>query len=112
MSMGTQTKTKAKVRPTGNRLLVKRSEAKDKTKGGIILPDTSKEKPRLGTVLEAGPGVPNERTGAMVPPEAQPGNKIIFSSYAGTEIKIEGEEFLIIESGDVLAIIEDDSDIG
>lgn len=112
MSTGTQTQTKKKVRPTGNRLLVKRDEAKDKTKGGIILPDTSKEKPRLGSVLEAGPGIPNERTGAMVPPEAKPGNKIIFSSYAGTEIKIDGEEFLIIDSGDVLAIIEGATDVG
>lgn len=109
MSTDTKEKPKAKtrIRPVARRLLVRRDAAADKTAGGIVLPDVGKEKPRMGTVLEAGPGSVSEVTGKTILPVAKTNDRIVFSSYAGTEVKIDGEEFLIIESDDVLAVIED-----
>ena len=104
------TKTQ-KVRPTGSRLLVKRDEAKNTTKGGIVLPEIGKEKPRIGKVVASGPGTINEHTGKLTPPEAKENDRVVFSSYAGTEIKIESEPYLIIEASDVLAIIAGDGDL-
>jgi len=94
-----------KVRPLGDRILVQRLEAEEKTKGGIVLPDTAKEKPKEGKVVSVGRGRITDE-GKTVPLNVKEGDKILFSSYAGTDIKIEGEEYLILREEDVLGIIE------
>lgn len=94
-----------KVRPLGDRLLVQRLEAEDKTKGGIVLPDTAKEKPKEGKVISIGKGRTTEE-GKTIPLSIKEGDKILFSSYAGTDIKIEGEEYMILKEEDILGIIE------
>ena len=93
------------IKPLNDRILVKRLEAEEKTKGGIVLPDTAKEKPKEGEVIAVGPGKLLEN-GKRQPLELKKGNKIIFESYAGTEIKIEGKEYLLLKEDDVLGIIE------
>lgn len=92
------------ITPLGDRILVKPLEAEEKTKGGIILPDTAKEKPQEGRVVAVGKGKVLE-DGKVQPLEVKPGDRILYGKYAGTEIKIEGEEHLIIREEDVLAII-------
>lgn len=94
-----------KVKPLGDRVLVKQLEAEEKSKGGIIIPDTAKEKPKEGTVKAAGKGKVLE-DGKIQPLSVQSGDRILFSSYAGTEVKIEGEEYIIMKEEDILAIIE------
>jgi len=94
-----------KVRPLGDRILVKRIEAEEKTKGGIVLPDTAKEKPKEGKVVAVGRGKTLD-SGELSPLAVKDGDRIIFSSYAGTEVKIDGEEYLIMKEDDVLAIVE------
>jgi len=94
-----------KVRPLHDRLIVKRLEEEDKTKGGIIIPDTAKEKPVEGKVIAVGDGRIKE-DGTKIPMEAKKGDRILFAKYAGTEVKIDGEEHLIMKEDDVLAIIE------
>lgn len=99
-----KTKT-ATITPLGDRLLVKRLEADDKTAGGIILPDSAKEKPREGTVIAAGPGKlldDGERAKMTVKKK----DHVLFSSYAGSEVKIDGEEYVILTEDEVLAIID------
>jgi chaperonin GroES len=95
-----------KVKPLGDRVLVKRLEAEKQTKGGIIIPDTAKEKPREGKVISVGDGKVDDN-GKRIPLAVKANDKVLFSSYAGTDIKIEGEEFLIMKEEDVLAIIVD-----
>ena len=94
-----------KVRPLHDRLIVKRSEEEKKTKGGIIIPDTAKEKPIEGKVIAVGKGRIN-KDGTKIPMEVEKGDRILFAKYAGTEVKIDGEEHLIMKEDDVLAIIE------
>lgn len=94
-----------KVRPLGDRMLVQRLEAEEKTKGGIVIPDTAKEKPKEGKVVSVGKGRITDE-GKTIPLNVKEGDRILFSSYAGTDIKIEGEEYLILREEDVLAIIE------
>jgi chaperonin GroES len=94
-----------KVRPLHDRLIVKRLEEEEKTKGGIIIPDTAKEKPIEGKVIAVGEGKIKE-DGTQIPMEVKKGDRILFAKYAGTEIKIDGEEHLIMKEDDVLAIIE------
>jgi chaperonin GroES len=94
-----------KIRPLGDRLLVQRIEEEDKSAGGIIIPDSAKEKPQEGKVVAAGKGKMLD-DGKMVPLEVKAGDKILFGKYAGTEVKIEGEEHLIMREDDVLGIIE------
>jgi chaperonin GroES len=94
-----------KVRPLHDRLIVKRSEEEEKTKGGIIIPDTAKEKPIEGKVIAVGKGKINE-DGIKIPMEVEKGDRILFAKYAGTEVKIDGEEHLIMKEDDVIAIIE------
>ena len=94
-----------KVKPLGDRILVKRIEAEEKTAGGIVLPDTAKEKPKEGKVVAVGGGKTLD-SGELSPPAVKDGDRIIFSSYAGTEVKIDGEEYLIMKEDDVLAIVE------
>lgn len=93
------------IKPLGDRLLVKRLELEEKTRGGIIIPDTAKEKPLEGVVRAAGPGRLNDK-GERAALAVQEGNRILFGKYAGTEIKIDGEDLLILKEDDVLAIIE------
>ncbi len=94
-----------KVRPLHDRLIVRRLEEEEKTKGGIIIPDTAKEKPFEGKVIAAGAGKTNE-DGKRIPLEVKAGDRVLFAKYGGTEVKIDGEEHLILKEDDVLAIIE------
>jgi chaperonin GroES len=94
-----------KIRPLGDRLLVKRIDEEEKSAGGIIIPDSAKEKPQEGKVVAVGKGKMLE-DGKMVPLEVKDGDRILFGKYAGTDVKIEGEEHLIMREDDVLGIIE------
>jgi chaperonin GroES len=94
-----------KVRPLHDRLIVKRLEEEEKTKGGIIIPDTAKEKPIEGKVIAAGAGRIN-KDGKKMPMEVKTGDRILFAKYAGTEVKMDGEEYLMMKEEDVLAVIE------
>jgi chaperonin GroES len=97
--------TATSLKPLGDRLVVQPTPREEMTKSGIVLPDTAKERPQEGTILSVGPG----RTlddGSREPMEVQPGQKILFQKYAGTEFKIEDEELLILSQKDVLAVIE------
>jgi chaperonin GroES len=94
-----------KVRPLHDRILVKRIDEEEKTKGGIIIPDTAKEKPQEGRVIAVGKGKLSD-DGKLVALEVQKGDRILFSKYAGTEIKLEGDEHIIIREEDVLAVLE------
>ena len=96
---------KLKVRPLNDKIVVKRLEAEEKTKGGIVLPDTAKEKPKEGIVKRVGSGKLLDN-GERAPLQVKEDDRVIFSSYAGTEIKIDGEEYLIMNEDDVLAIVE------
>ncbi len=95
-----------KVKPLQDRLVIKRIEEEEKTKGGIIIPDAAKEKPQEGRVVAVGDGKVLE-SGQKSPLTVKVGDKILFGKYSGTEIKIDGEEHLILREDDVLAIIED-----
>jgi len=94
-----------KIRPLHDRLIVKRLEEEEKTKGGIIIPDTAKEKPIEGKVIAAGEGK-IKKDGKKIPMEVKKGDRVLFAKYAGTEVKIDGEEHLMVKEDDVLAIIE------
>ncbi|MCU0725210.1 MAG: co-chaperone GroES [Planctomycetes bacterium] len=96
---------KAKVKPLNDKVLVKRLEAEEVTRGGIVLPDTAKEKPREGKILAIGDGKLLEN-GKRALFQVKVGDRVLFSSYSGTDIKIEGEEYLILSEDDVLAVIE------
>jgi chaperonin GroES len=95
-----------KVKPLNDRVLVKRLEEVQVTKGGIYIPDTAKEKPVEGKVVSVGPGKVNDQ-GNRVPLNVKEGDKILFGRYAGSEIKVEGEEYLMMREDDILAIVED-----
>ena len=94
-----------KVRPLGDRLLVKREEATETVRGGIIIPDTAKEKPQEGRVVSVGPGRLDEN-GKRVALEVKKGDLILMGKYAGTEVKIDGDEHIIMREEDVLAVLE------
>ncbi len=94
-----------KLKPIGDRVVVKVLEQEEKTKGGIVLPDTAKEKPQQGKVVAVGTGRILDN-GQKVPLEIKEGDTVIFAKYAGTEVKIEGEEYLILSERDVLAVVE------
>jgi chaperonin GroES len=96
---------KMKVRPLHDRVIVKRIEEQEKTKGGIIIPDTAKEKPIEGKVAAVGPGKMMEN-GKRVALQVKEGDRVLFGKYAGTDIKIEGEEHLIMREDDIIAIVE------
>ena len=98
------TKTKTKVKPLADRILVRRLEETETSRGGIIIPDTAKEKPQQGEVIAVGPGKLSD-DGNRVVPEVSIGDRILMSKYAGTEVKIEGEDFIIMREDDVLGII-------
>lgn len=94
-----------KFRPLHDRILVRRIEAEEKTAGGIIIPDTAKEKPSEGEVVAVGAGARDEK-GAVQPLDVKAGDRILFGKWSGTEIKLEGEDYLIMKESDVMGIIE------
>ena len=94
-----------KLRPLQDRILVRRVAEEEKTKGGIIIPDTAKEKPAEGKIVSVGKGKLDEN-GKRIAPEVKKGDRILFGKYSGTEVKIEGQEYLIMREEDVLGIIE------
>jgi len=92
-------------RPLGDRVLVKRVEEEQKTKGGIIIPDTAKEKPQEGEVLSVGPGARDEN-GKVQPLDVKKGDRILFGKWSGTEVKIDGQDLLIMKESDILGVVE------
>jgi chaperonin GroES len=94
-----------KIRPLGDRVLLTRIEEQDKSKGGIIIPDTAKEKPQEGKVVAVGKGRRLE-DGRLVPLEVKKGDRVLFGKYSGSEVKIEGEEHLIVREEDILGVLE------
>jgi chaperonin GroES len=92
-------------RPLHDRVVVRRIEADQKTAGGIIIPDTAKEKPQEGEVLAVGPGTRDE-SGRLVPLDLKPGDRVLFGKWSGTEVKIDGEDLLIMKESDVLGVIQ------
>ncbi|MEW6775961.1 MAG: co-chaperone GroES [Bdellovibrionota bacterium] len=94
------------IRPLGDRILVERLQEEEKTKGGIIIPDSAKEKPQEAKVIAVGNGILNE-DGKRTPLEVKAGDKILFSKWGGTEIKLNGHEYLILKEEDVLGIVQD-----
>ncbi len=94
-----------KIKPLHDRVIVKRLEEEEKTKGGIIIPDTAKETPVEGRVIAVGPGRKDD-SGKLIPMDVKEGDTVIFSKYAGTEVKLEGEEYLIMREDDILGIVE------
>ena len=93
------------IRPLGDRVLLKPAEAKETMKGGIIIPDSAKEKPQEGSVVAAGPGKILE-DGKIRPMSVKKGDKVIYSKYAGSEVKLDGEEYLLMREDDILGIVE------
>src|SRR6187549_2448911 len=94
-----------KFRPLGDRVLVKRVEEEERTKGGIIIPDTAKEKPQEGEVIAVGPGARDEN-GKVQALDLQPGDRILFGKWSGTEVRIDGEDLLIMKESDIMGVIE------
>ena len=99
------TTTSAKLRPLADRVIVKILESEEKTKGGIFLPDTAKEKPQQATVVAVGPGKTLD-DGTKSPVDVKEGDVILFAKYSGTEVKLEGTEYLVIAEKDILAVVQ------
>ena len=95
-----------KLKPLGDRLIVQAVEEEDTTAGGILLPDTAKEKPQKGKVLAVGDGRISEDTGKRVPLDVSEGDEVLYSKYGGTEIKVDGEDLLVLRESDVLAKVQ------
>ncbi len=95
----------SKVRPLHNRIIVQRIKEEEKTAGGIIIPDTAKEKPTEGKVIAAGPGKRDEK-GHLIAMDVKKGDRVLFSKYSGNEVNLDGEEHLIISEDEVLAVLE------
>lgn len=100
------TATATKLRPLGDRVVIRPTPREEMTKSGIVLPDTAKEKPQEGTIIAAGPGRIND-DGEREPMDVKQGDKVLYTKYAGTEFKVDGEELLIVSQKDILAIVED-----
>ena len=94
-----------KFRPLHDRVVIRRLEGEEKTKGGIIIPDTVKEKPQEGEVIAVGPGARDESS-KLVPLDVQKGDKVLFGKWSGTEVKIDGQDLLIMKEADILGVIE------
>jgi len=94
-----------KFRPLHDRVVIRRLEGEEKTKGGIIIPDTVKEKPQEGEVVSVGPGARDE-SGKLVPLDVREGDRILFGKWSGTEVKIDGEDLLIMKESDIMGVIE------
>jgi chaperonin GroES len=99
------TATATKLRPLGDRVVIKPTPREEMTKSGIVLPDTAKEKPQEGSILAAGPGRITDE-GTREPMDVKEGDKVLYAKYAGTEFKVEGDELLIVSQKDILAIVE------
>jgi len=100
-----KSKAAPKIRPLGGKVLIRRLEAEETTKGGIVLPDTAKEKPQKGTVLAVGDGkLLDDGTRAKF--QVKKGDSVLFASYAGTEIKFDGEEYMLMDESDILAVLD------
>ncbi|MCW5695209.1 MAG: co-chaperone GroES [Bauldia sp.] len=95
-----------KFRPLHDRVVVRRLESEEKTSGGIIIPDTAKEKPQEGEIVAVGPGGRDE-AGKLVPLDVKAGDRILFGKWSGTEVKIEGQDYLIMKESDIMGVIED-----
>ena len=95
-----------KFRPLHDRILVKRIDAEEKTAGGIIIPDTAKEKPQQGEVIAVGPGARNE-AGQLVALDVKAGDRVLFGKWSGTEVKIDGEDLLIMKESDIMGVLEE-----
>ena len=91
------------LKPLDDRIVVRPSEAEEKTASGLVIPDTAKEKPQQGEVLSVGPGRRSDQTGDLIPLDVQVGDTVVYSKYGGTEITVDGEDLLILSSRDVLA---------
>jgi len=96
---------KTKFRPLHDRVVVRRITAEEKTKGGIIIPDTAQEKPQEGEVIAVGPGARDE-SGKLIPIDLKTGNRVLFGKWSGTEVKIDGVEYLIMKESDIMGVIE------
>ena len=94
-----------KFRPLHDRVVVRRIDEDERTRGGIIIPDTAKEKPQQGEVIAVGPGTPDEK-GQVQPLDVKPGDRVLFGKWAGTEVKIDGEDVLIMKESDILGVLE------
>ena len=99
------TGTKTNIRPLEDRILVKPEEGEETTVSGIVIPDTAKEKPQEGTVLAVGPGKRSDNSGEIIPVDVKEGDRVMYSKYGGTEIKVDGEDLLILSARDVLAVV-------
>lgn len=95
-----------KITPLADRVIVKPAQAEEKTKGGIILPDTAKEKPIEGSIVAVGPGRFSENEGKVIPMTVKVGDKVLYGKYSGTEVAIEGEEYLIMRESDIFGILK------
>ena len=93
-------------RPLGDRVLVKRVEEESKTKGGIIIPDTAKEKPQEGEIVAVGPGGRDE-SGKLIPIDLKVGDRVLFGKWSGTEVKLDGQELLIMKESDIMGVLTD-----
>jgi chaperonin GroES len=96
-----------KFKPLHDRVLIRRIEEEEKTKGGIIIPDTAKEKPMQGEVIAVGPGAFDEKTGKRIALDVQVGDRVLFGKWSGTEVKIDGQEYVIMKESDIMGVIEE-----
>ena len=97
---------KLKFRPLHDRVVVRRIESEDRTAGGIIIPDTAKEKPQEGEVIAVGPGARDE-SGKLIPLDVKAGDRILFGKWSGTEVKIDGQELLIMKESDIMGVLDE-----
>ena len=95
-----------KFRPLHDRVVVRRIEEDDRTKGGIIIPDTAKEKPQQGEIVAVGPGAPDEK-GKVQPLDVKPGDRVLFGKWSGTEVKLDGDDLLIMKESDIMGVLTD-----
>jgi chaperonin GroES len=104
VSADEETMAKTKFRPLHDRVVVRRIEAEQKTKGGIIIPDSAREKPQEGEIVAVGPGGRDE-SGKLTPIDVKAGDRVLFGKWSGTEVKLDGEEFLIMKESDIMGVI-------
>ncbi len=99
-------KTKLAIKPLNDKIIVQRDDADERTEAGLYLPEKAKDKPQSGVVLAVGPGALNPKTGERFPMQVSVGDRVLFTSYAGSELKIDGEEYLVLSEDEVLAIVD------
>ena len=102
--MATASSTKLSISPMADRIVIEPMEETEEMRGGLYIPDTAKEKPQQGTVVAVGPGRLND-DGVRIPMEVKTGDRVLYGKYAGTEVKLEGDDYLIVKEGDVLAVL-------